>query len=283
MGKAVDVARSLAQINSGCTGAGLRAVCARVPAERAPDDLVDVVVAAFGIGDEADRLVGKRVEDRRLVARAGVDDLAAFGQRVGHVPVGNRVLAAQAVGDVRVVTDRVAGGDCLSQFGQAHSRLRAIDDAAQPRRLGAQDREELVEPGLREALGRDPHLGVGMKSPEVGRLLFQECHEWSGAGVPRVAPGHEDRVDPRQFLEYLGPFCQSVFDRSGIAVVGIHRRVPDPDVEPVVGGDLGHPGHHLERRQWKVWAVGRIVGAWRDQLDRVACRRSARSRIYRSH
>ena len=50
----------------------------RVPAQRAPDELVDVVVAAFRIGDEADRLVGERVEDRRLVTRARVDHLAAL-------------------------------------------------------------------------------------------------------------------------------------------------------------------------------------------------------------
>ena len=46
----------------------------RVPAQRAPDDLVDVVVAAFGVGEEADRLVGERMENRRLVARPRIDD-----------------------------------------------------------------------------------------------------------------------------------------------------------------------------------------------------------------
>ena len=173
------------------------------------------------------------------------------------------------MGDVRVIADRVRRRNRLPQLGQAHANLRAVDNTAQPGGLGSQDRQELVEPRLREALGRDPHLGVRMKSLEVGCLLFQEGHEWARAGVPGVAAGHEDRVDSRQLLEDLGPFGQRVFDSPGIGVIGIHGRIPDPDVEAVVGGDLGHPRHHFQGRQREVRAVGRVIGARRDQLDGV--------------
>ena len=60
-----------------------------------------------------------------------------------------------------------------------------------------------------------------------------------------------------------------MLDRPGIGVIGVHRRIPDPDVEAVVGADPGHAGHHLQRRQRKMGAVGGVVGTGRDQLDGV--------------
>ncbi len=85
-----------------------------IPTQGTPDDLVDVVVAAFGIGDEADRLVGERAKDRRLVAGAGIDHFATFGQGVSNVPVGNSVLAAQAMSDIGIVADRKLRGHGFS-------------------------------------------------------------------------------------------------------------------------------------------------------------------------
>ena len=60
----------------------------RIPAERAPDGLVDIVVAAFGIGEEAGVGEGlQHAEDLRVVERARVDAFALLGLRVGDVPI----------------------------------------------------------------------------------------------------------------------------------------------------------------------------------------------------
>ena len=50
------------------------------------------------VGDEANRLIGERVENRGLVAWAGVDHFSGFGQGIGHVPIGDGVLARAGCG-----------------------------------------------------------------------------------------------------------------------------------------------------------------------------------------
>ena len=87
--------------------------------------------------------------------------------------------------------------------------------------------------------------------------------------MPGVAARHEDGVDPRQLLEDLGPFGQCVLDGPGIGVIGIHRRVPDPDVQAVVGADLDMPAIISSGGSGKVGAVGGVVRARGDQLDGV--------------
>ena len=118
-------------------------------------------------------------------------------------------------------------------------------------------------------LRRDPHLRLGVKAMQVGRLFFQERQEDRRVGVAGVAAGDEDGVDPRQLLEDVGPFVEGRLHGRGLGVVGIHRRVPDPDVEPVLVQQPRHLDHHLHLRQWEMRAVGRVVGARRQQLDRV--------------
>src|SRR4029077_4614990 len=78
-----------------------------VPAQAAPDHLVDVVVAALGIRDEADRTRLVMAKDRGLAPGTRVDDLAALGEREGHVPVGHGELALLTVCDVGIRADRI--------------------------------------------------------------------------------------------------------------------------------------------------------------------------------
>jgi len=50
------------------------------------------------------------MDDVSLALRAGIDDFAAFGERIGYIPVGNRVLAAYAVGYIGIETDGIVPG-----------------------------------------------------------------------------------------------------------------------------------------------------------------------------
>ena len=77
-------------------------------------------------------------EDRGLVPRARVDDLAALGEREGDVPVGDGELALLAVGDVGIGADRVPRRDGLAELVDADPDLRAVDEAGEPGRLGLQ-------------------------------------------------------------------------------------------------------------------------------------------------
>ena len=175
-------------------------------AEAAPDELVDVVVAALGIADETDRFGRQTAKDLRLVPRSRIDDLAPFGARVGEVPIGDGVLALPRMGDVGVAADRIFLRDERPQLGKRDANLRTVDDAAQPGGLLlVQIRHKRVEPFLVESLRRDPHLGLRMKAVQVLRLLFEKRQQHGRVGVPGIAAGDEDGVDPRQLLEDARP------------------------------------------------------------------------------
>src|SRR5262249_3325404 len=104
----------------------------RIPAEAAPDDLVYVVVAAFGVADESDCRTFVGVKDGSLVERPRIDDFARLGERVGQVPIRYRILTAEAMGDVGIAANRVLRRYSRSKFGRSATHLRAVNHAAQP-------------------------------------------------------------------------------------------------------------------------------------------------------
>ncbi len=242
----------------------------RIPAERAPDGLVDIVVAAFGIGQEAGVGEGlQHAEDLRVIERPRVDAFALLGLGVGDVPIVHGELRVHGVGDVGVEADGVSLGDALAQFGQVDADLRAEDDAAEPWRLLVHQPEELLHPGRVEALRRDPHRGLGVILAQVGGLLFEQGHQVARLGVSGVAAGDEDGVDAGKLAEDFAPFAERRLHGGGVRVVGIHGRIPDPAFEAVLLGEARHLDHHLHGREGKVRAIGGIVGAGRNQLDGV--------------
>ena len=82
-----------------------------IPAETTPDELIDVVMVALRVGQEAYGILCEQSKDASLIDRAGVDDFAGFGDGVGEIPIGHRVLAVAAVGDVGVAADWILLGD----------------------------------------------------------------------------------------------------------------------------------------------------------------------------
>src|SRR5438552_578864 len=85
---------------------------------------------------------------------------------------------------------------------------------------------------------------------------------WTGRGV------HTQR--PSVSLEALTPLLERELDRLCVGVVSVHRRVPDPDIQPVFVSDARDLGHHPQRREWEERAIGEVVGPRRDQFDGVA-------------
>ena len=197
-----------------------------VPAQTAPDDLVDVVVAALRVRDEADGVSIERAVDGRLVDGAGVDGLAVGRLRVRDVPVGHRVLRAQAVGDVRVQPDLVARVNLRAQGRQRVAHLRTKHQAGQPGRLARHQVVELVHPVHGEALRRQPHRRVRVKLAQARGLALEEPEHVPRLGVARVAAWHQDGVDARQTFEDLGPLLHRQIHSGWVAVVLVERGIP---------------------------------------------------------
>jgi len=149
--------------------------------------------------------------------------------------------------------------------------LRAEGNAIEPGlRVGIfENVEEHIHPGFIEALRRHPHLRFGMEAVDVLLLLFEQRHQQLWLCVSGIAAGDKDGVDAGQSLEHISPFLNGRFDGVGIAVVLVHCRIPDRDIEPVAVSDARHFNHHAGGRQRKVRAVWQIVGARRHELDDI--------------
>src|SRR5579862_1492353 len=113
---------------------------------------------------------------RRMLAsfRARIDHFTAFRKRIGHIPIRNRKLALHAVSDVRIEPDGILLWNLLSQRGQIHRILWAIDNAGKPGGAAADQAEELIHPCGVKALRRSPHLRFGMVLAQVSGLLFEQ-------------------------------------------------------------------------------------------------------------
>ena len=244
-----------------------------IPAQSAPDGLVHVVVAAFGIADEADRVRLQQPEDRGHLGGTRVDSLPSLRNGEGRVPIGDRVLALPAMSDVRIVAQGIFFRNRRAQLRQAQSHLRAEDHAAEPGRLFlVEDREEFIEPLLVEALRGNPHLRRGMKTAEHLRLLLQQRHQKFRPRVAGIAARHEHRVQPRQLFKHLAPLAQREFHGPGIRVFLVQRGIPEPHVQSVIVEQPGHAAQHLQRREGKMRAGFGIVRTRRNQLHRVAAK-----------
>src|SRR5439155_106685 len=69
----------------------------RVPAEPAPDHLVDIVVTAFRVSQEADGVGLRLAKNDRFTFRPRIDAFTRFGDGKGHVPAGHGILALPGV------------------------------------------------------------------------------------------------------------------------------------------------------------------------------------------
>ena len=170
----------------------------RIPAQPAPDELVDVVVDAFRVGQEADADVHVAAENVALLRGARVGPFASLGHGIGHVPIRHGELGLRAVGDVGIVADGISLRNARGKGRDIVARLRAVNNAAEPGGLGLHERVELLDPLLAEALRRHPHLRLRMILVQQRGLLFEQRKQVFRLGVTGIAAGHEHVVDARK-------------------------------------------------------------------------------------
>jgi hypothetical protein len=167
----------------------------RIPAQCKPQELVEVVIHAFGIGDKA---LGKRrlrLEDARKIKRARVDGFAPLGQREGGGPARDRELRMHRMADVGIEQQRQVAGQASALNGQRVARLGAVKDAGQARRVLGQG---LIEggavPGI-EALRGKPDLGCGVDGMERCRFAFDQRDQVIGRGMAGISSGDVEGID----------------------------------------------------------------------------------------
>ena len=167
----------------------------RVPSERTPDDFVDVVVAAFRIAQETDRVRHLKMEDAGAILGPRIDRFPPFGQGISDVPVRNGELAFHAVSNVRIKADRKTFGKSLAQTGYIDPHLRPIDDPRKPGGLSSHKVKEFFHPRFVERLGRNPHLGLRVVAVQVAGLFFKQRHQIFRLGVARIASRNKHRIN----------------------------------------------------------------------------------------
>src|SRR5262249_56281668 len=101
----------------------------RIPAQAAPDDLVDIVIATFRIADEADGGRSRGGKDLSFRNWPRINRLAPFGQGEGDVPVPNGILDPQAMRDVGIEANGIAFWNGGPHLIHGEARLRAVDHA----------------------------------------------------------------------------------------------------------------------------------------------------------
>jgi hypothetical protein len=73
-----------------------------------------------------------------------------------------------------------------------------------------------------------------MEAMKVRGLLLEQLHQVLRLGVPGIAAGNEHGIKPRHGSEDIGPFAECELDRLWVGVILVHRRIPDPNFQPVI-------------------------------------------------
>ena len=249
---------------------GLEHVLLVAPRQAAPDELVDIVVAALGVGQHAGRARLADAEAVFLVHGPRVDRLAADGRGEGHVPVRHRELRTQRVGDVRVVANRVAVRHHLAELAHRDVDPGPVHNSAHPVRAALlQVVEEVGHVLVVEPLRGDPDADSLVVLGDHLRQPLQQVHQDRCPGVARIAARHEHVVQARHVGENLVPELALAFDLFFVRVVRLHHREPDPHVHVQLVADLRLDSQHVQVGNREVGTVVQIVRARRNDLDGV--------------
>ncbi len=240
-----------------------RVGCPRLPAQ---DRLVHIVVDAIRVADEAVGMRSDAVVEVCVEDGARVDGLAAEREVERRIPVGHDVLRADGVGDVRVVAQPIARVQSSAGLGERRA-ARSCDEAAEPRPRRVVDlRVEPVDLRRREPLEREPDLRARMMALHASRQILEVGEDPAGRVVPRVAAGHEDRVEPGHLRKEGLERVERLRALGRVGQVEVGRR-PDPVVEVVLRAHATDGHVHLVARQGEVGTHARVLQ--RDVLDAV--------------
>ena len=87
-----------------------------IPAQTTPNKFIDIIITPFGIREKADGRGLIIPENFGLAEWSRVDDLAPLGNAIGDIPFGDGVLTIGAVCDIGISANRIASGNCLTNF-----------------------------------------------------------------------------------------------------------------------------------------------------------------------
>ena len=172
-------------------------------------------------------------KDRGFRQGTRIDYFAALGQRIGHVPLGDRKLRMHRVGDVGIETYWDLFGNVGALHFQAVARLRPDNNASQPRRPRGHERIKAAHLVRVETLRGNPNAGVGMRSMQYLRNLCEKRKKDRGIRVAGIAAGDVKLIDLRQLVEDIAPSAKLRLDGSRIGIVLCHCWVEDRTTQAI--------------------------------------------------
>ena len=244
-----------------------------IPGALGPYALVDVVMHAVGVSHEPDGRggVGVVLNDARYGAR--IDGFAAqhVGERAVEVFLGE--LAAHVVRQVGIEPDGILDRRAAAFLGDAELGPGTVHDASEIVGLvGLEEIEEGVVLVRFKTLIGDPEFGVGEIAVQEGGQVFQVVQDLQWFVVARIASGHEDRVQARQFL--IEGFLGGQFRGGAAGKRGFDGR-PEAVIHVVVRANAAQLDVHLLRRggEMRAGAGGQGVDVFyrvRAEHDKIA-------------
>ena len=173
---------------------------AGVPSQGGPDELVEVVVNAVGVGDKPIGGVGIEPVDIRLGGRPRIAAFPAQRVRKSPIPAGDRVLAADIVGNIRVQPHRNFFRQSPALLGRVDLRPGAVDRSVQVMEPQGPEKESVF--GLVESLVGNPNPGIGMEGQQVRPGVgIQPGEQPAGRIIPGIPAGDGEVVDDRRGAE----------------------------------------------------------------------------------
>ena len=208
-------------------------------------------------------------EDERLRRRPWIDDLTPFGECVGYVPLRNRELRVCGMRNIGVEANGYLRGEMCPLGFKTIARLRADNNAAEPRRARSHKSIETLHLFRVETLGGDPDASMRMRLMQDASDLRQKRKENGGIGVARISARDKDLIDLRKVAKNVTPGAKLRGDGLRFGVIFGHCWVEDGAAQPVFLNDPGDTRHHLHGRQREKRAGGRVVSDRRQDLDGV--------------
>ena len=227
-----------------------------IPGPLAPHAFIDVVMNAVGISHKAHGHGGVGIVLDDACDGAGIDRFSTqhVGESAVDVFIGK--LAAHVVRQIGIEPDGVHEWRSAALFGDAELCPRAVDYAGEVAGLmGLEEMEEgVVAFGFKPLVG-DPEFGVREIRAQQQGQVFKIVQDLQRVILARVASGHENRVQSRQFL--VQGFLGSQFRSRAAGKHGLYRG-PETVIQVVVRAEAAQIDVHLLHRGREVRAGARV-------------------------
>src|SRR5690606_30377720 len=186
-----------------------------IPILIAPHHFIDIVIGALGIAYAALCVLIKGIVDYFFVRWTWIDTFPSQGYGIRQVPIGDGILAAQAMGDIGISPYRDIGTYPFPNFLYRCFYPWAKNKSSKPGKLFIYLYQFIksIEPFCcrPENLGGDPNFGIRMKFVQYLCLGIQPLEQYIGLQVSWIATGNKQVVQSRYRLEHLATFLDFHF------------------------------------------------------------------------